>query len=113
MNYNGRKFKALHNSENGEVDSHLIFTYHQIGKILHCKYSGENIVHGQLLGTVDEKGVISMAYQQINRLGELRTGLCLSSPHLNAEGLLEMHEEWQWTSGDKSKGSSVLIEVPH
>ena len=30
--------------------------------------------------------------------------------HLRDDGKLELHEEWQWLNGDKSSGTSVLIQ---
>ena len=34
----------------------------------------------------------------------------LPSMMFNYDGKLELHEEWQWLNGDKSTGSSILVE---
>jgi len=112
MNYNNRTFKPLQVTSNGEVDSHTVFTYVQNGNVLSCSYQGSNIIEGHLLGTVDENGCIQMSYHQINSKGVIQTGICSSIPKVNKDGILELHEKWQWTNGDLSKGESVLIEVP-
>lgn len=39
------------------------------------------------------------------------TGTCNSRPELLKNGKIRLHEEWQWTSGDKSKGKSILEEI--
>ena len=111
MNYNDKKFKPVSNSENGEVSSDMIFHYEQTGKILTCNYQGIKILKGHLIGLVDDVGNINMRYHQINQNGELMTGKCNSRPELLKNGKIRLHEEWQWTSGDKSKGKSILEEI--
>jgi hypothetical protein len=111
ISYNNRKFKPLHSSKNGETSTDTIFHYVQEGHILSATYSGGAIVKGQLLGLVDESGTIDMRYQQVNREGNLMTGVCRSIPEVLGSGKIRLHETWQWTSGDRSKGSSVLEEI--
>lgn len=111
MNYNHKKFKPVSSSENGEVSSEMVFHYEQTGKVLSCTYEGENIVKGQLIGLVDEDGNIDMRYHQISKNGELKTGICRSTPERLANGKIRLHEKWQWTSGDQSEGISVLDEI--
>jgi hypothetical protein len=56
-------------------------------------------------------GSLDMRYHQINMKGELTTGICLSIPKILPNGKIGLHEKWQWTSGDKSSGESVLEEI--
>ena len=111
MNYNNRKFKPLTVSDNGEVSKEIIFHYFQSGNILSCDYAGGSIIKGHLLGKVDANGNIEMRYHQINQAGEIMTGKCKSKPVSLDNGKLKLIEEWQWTSGDQSKGHSVLVEI--
>lgn len=111
MNYNNKKFTAISNTENGETSTETIFLYKQDGNILTSEYSGGKIVKGHLIALVDKKGEINMRYHQVNEKGELMTGVCQSIPEVLANGKIRLHETWQWTSGDKSKGNSVLEEI--
>lgn len=111
MDYNNRKFRPISNSDNGEVSSDMIFHYKQIGTILTCKYEGTKILKGHLIGLVDKNGHIQMNYHQINHDHILMTGVCKSKPELMENGKIRLKEEWQWTSGDKSKGKSILEEI--
>lgn len=111
MNYHNKKFRPVSNTENGETSEETLFQYHQEGNVLTCSYSGGQIISGQLIGLVDESGNIDMRYHQVNRKGELMTGVCHSTPEILPDGRIRLHESWQWTSGDCSKGNSVLEEV--
>lgn len=111
MNYNNKKFRPLQNTKNGETSSETIFHYKQEGNILQSTYSGGKIKTGHLIALVDENGNLDMRYHQINTKGELMTGVCNSTPEILPNGKILLHESWQWTSGDKSKGTSVLEEV--
>lgn len=111
INYDQKRFRPVANSENGEVSAEMIFHYRQEGNVLSCSYQGQHIVLGQLIGLVDAEGQIDMRYQQVNAAGELMTGICRSRPELMANGKIRLHEDWQWTSGDGSKGQSILEEI--
>jgi hypothetical protein len=111
MNYNGKKFGVNNNSENGETTADTIFHYIQEGNILTSNYSGGQIVKGHLIAKVAADGSLDMRYHQINMKGELTTGICLSIPEILPNGKIRLHEKWQWTSGDKSSGESILEEV--
>jgi hypothetical protein len=110
INYNGKIFKPISNTENGETSSETVFHYRQNGNILTSEYSGGKIIKGHLIGIVDENGVIEMRYHQVNDKGELMTGICKSTPEILANGKIRLHETWQWTSGDRSQGRSIIEE---
>ncbi|MFK8060949.1 MAG: hypothetical protein AB8B78_12770 [Polaribacter sp.] len=76
-----------------------------------AEYKGGQIINGHLIGLVDEEGVIEMRYHQVNKKGELMTGICRSKPQIMPNGKIRLYEEWQWTSSDESKGTSILEEV--
>lgn len=111
VNYHNKVFRALSNSENGLVDEEMSFHYQQEGNVLSCTYKGVNILKGQLLGLVNEAGVIDMRYHQIDKEGQLQTGYCRSTPLILEDGRIRLYEKWRWTSGDLSEGNSILEEI--
>ena len=111
INYNNKSFRPISNSENSETTSETVFLYKQNGNILTSTYKCGNIIEGHLIGLVDKFGNITMRYHQVNNKGELMTGICTSKPEINTDGKIKLHENWQWTSGDKSKGTSILEEI--
>lgn len=110
MNYNDKKFRPISNTENGETSSETLFHYKQVGNILTSEYSGGKIKNGHLIGLVDASGKIEMRYHQVNDQDELMTGICISTPEILENGKIRLHENWEWTSGDYSKGSSIIEE---
>jgi hypothetical protein len=110
MNYNGKVFKPLSNTENGETSADTVFHYRQTGNLLTAEYRGGKIRYGHLVGLVDDMGHIDMRYHQVNEKGELMTGICRSTPEILPNGKIRLHESWEWTSGDRSKGASILEE---
>jgi len=107
INYNNRKFRPVSNTDNGEVTTDMVFHYQQTDHILTCTYEGANIKKGHLIGLVDENGDIQMIYHQINKNGEFMTGNCNSIAEEMETGKIRLHESWQWTSGDLSRGNSI------
>lgn len=110
INYNGKIFRPISNTKNGETSSETIFYYKQVDTILTSEYSGGQIKKGHLIGLVDNEGNIEMRYHQVNDKGELMTGICQSKPEILENGKIRLHESWEWTSGDKSKGQSIIEE---
>ncbi|HMP31868.1 MAG TPA: hypothetical protein PKD85_19855, partial [Saprospiraceae bacterium] len=108
INYHDKKFAVTSNTHTGETSSATIFHYHQEGDIVWAEYKGGKIRLGMLIGLVNQEGQIHMRYQQINEHNQMMTGICISSPELLQDGRIRLHEEWQWTSGDFSKGLSVV-----
>ena len=111
INYNGKSFKPVSNSENGETSEETLFKYRQHGNIVTSTYNGGKITSGHLIGIVDEKGNIDMRYHQINDMGIIMTGICRSIPEILPSGKIRLHESWRWTSGDHSIGNSIIEEV--
>ena len=110
INYDNKRFRPLQNTQNGETTVETTFVYRQNGKILTSEYCGGKIQKGHLLGLVDENGNIEMRYHQVNDQGQLMTGICFSKPEILENGKIRLHETWEWTSGDKSKGKSIIEE---
>ncbi len=111
ISYHNKKFRVVSNSENGELDANLVFHYRQVENVLMCEYAGGAVLAGHLLGRVGDDGAIDFSYHQLNQDGELKTGVGFSRPESLPNGKIRLHEEWEWTSGDRSRGASTLEEV--
>ncbi len=110
LNYDGKIFKPVRNTPNGETSDETVFHYRQTGPILTATYTGGRIKSGHLIGLVDSDGKIDMRYHQVNDAGELMTGRCISVPERMENGKIRLHETWEWTSGDHSAGQSIVEE---
>lgn len=108
--YDGKNFIPFKNAENGEVDEETLFTYHQYDNVLWAEYSGGEIIRGNLVGTVDENGELDFYYQHLNEQKHIRIGICHSVPRILENGKIQLTEKWQWLNGDKTKGTSIIVE---
>ena len=109
LNLNGKKFKSISNSKNGEISSSTIFEYRQNGNIIWATYQGGEIIFGTLSGKIENENLI-FNYQHQNFNGELKTGKCESLVEVK-DGKLILNENWEWTCDDFSKGKSTLEEI--
>ncbi len=111
MDYDGKTFRSIENSETGEVSAETVFNYRQKGDLVWAEYSGGEIVFGTLIAKVVAGDCLEMRYQHLNNRGELMTGKCFSTPEILADGRIRLHEKWQWTCGDHSSGNSTIEEI--
>ncbi|SHI07300.1 n-acetylglutamate synthase [Clostridium grantii] len=111
INYNGKIFKAAATSNNGEVNCETTFYYFQEGDIVWAEYNGGSIKKGMLIANIDSNYNLNMRYQHVNEKGGIMTGKCFSKPEILEDGRIRLNEKWEWTSGDFSKGESVIEEV--
>ena len=112
MNFdlNGKIFRSVSNTDNGEVGADTVFRYFQEGNVVTAEYDGGDVVKGHLVANVLPTGQLDMCYHHINSRGEIKIGKCLSTPELTVGGKLKFKEDWQWLSGDMSSGYSEIIE---
>lgn len=111
LNLNNRKFSSIANTNNGDVGSQTVFHYRQEADLVWAEYSGGSIRRGSLIARWVEDGLLEMRYQHLSTDNEFKTGRCLSRPEQMPDGKLRMHEQWQWTSGDQSSGTSIIEEI--
>ena len=111
VEYSGRRFRSVENSETGEVGPETVFNYGQDGDIVSATYGGGGVRSGVLIATVDNEGNLDARYAHVNASGGLMTGECRTTPERLTDGRLRLHEEWRWTSGDGSSGRSVVEEI--
>lgn len=109
VNLNGKQFKSVSSSKNGEVSSETIFEYHQDRNIVWATYKGGGILFGTLSGTIATNRLI-FTYQHQNLEGEFKTGKCESIVE-GINGKVYLKEKWEWTCDDFSKGESILEQV--
>ena len=103
--------RAVSNSKNGQVSSETIFKFSQNHDRLTASYSGGKIEYGQIIGWIDDDGVIDMLYHHMDRDGEIYAGHSVTTPEILPNGKLRLHEAWEWTYGKIGQGSSVLEEI--
>lgn len=111
FNLEGKVFRSVSNTDNGEVDADTRFHYRQAGDIVTADYRGGGIKVGHLIARVLAGGQLDMRYHHLNDKGDFMLGTCLSTPDRLPDGRLRFKEQWQWLSGDMSTGSSEIEEV--
>lgn len=110
LNYDGRTFRSRANSEGGDVDAGTVFHYHQQGPVVWGTYEGGAVRFGTLVAVCGDDGRLDMRYQHVSTDGTVKTGRCLSTPEILADGRLRLHETWEWTEGGAGCGVSVVDE---
>lgn len=115
IDIDGKRFRAVSNSGTGEVGDGTVFHYHQEDGMVWSNYNGGRIIRGHLIGTLVTDGSgdarLDARYHHINNTGAIMTGISSTRIELLPDGKYRLHESWQWTSGDHSKGTSVMEEV--
>lgn len=111
IHFGGRLFRSIETSGNSQVSGQTVFKYDQRDSLITATYSGGDIEYGQLIGIMGEDGFLDFRYHHVGVDGHLRTGQGRSEPKFTKENKLQLHEVWQWTSGDKSSGTSILEEI--
>ena len=111
IDLDGRIFRATENSQSGDVGEGTLFHYHQDGTTVWANYNGGAIVRGHLIATLGPDGTLDMRYHHLNTSADLMTGTCTSRIEALADGSYRLHEDWQWTCGEKKRGNSVLEQV--
>lgn len=111
IDLNDKVFRAVHNSESGEVGGETRFYYQQRGQLVTATYSGGAIRLGQLIAIMLDDGSLDMRYHHLNQDNVMMCGECISMPEVLPDGRIQLRENWRWHSGDALSGESLLIEL--
>jgi len=111
MKLTGITFQALANSSNGTLntDTTMTFVSDDESEIL-GNYHGGTIKTGNVVGRWLDPSTMEMLYHCITVKSELKAGRAIAIFTHDSDGHLHMHLDWQWLTGDQSKGTSHWIE---
>jgi hypothetical protein len=112
VDFDGRRFRTVHNSAAGESGSETVFHYRQKGAVVWATYHGGDVSFGTLLARAASGGRLEMVYQHLNRNGDFRAGRCRARTEILPDGRYRLHERWVWTEGAEGSGRSVTEEIP-
>jgi len=112
LEYEGRVFRSVANSDGGDVSGETTFHYHQRDDLVWATYTGGPVLFGTLLAKVDTFGNLDMRYQHVSVDGTFKSGRCQSRPERLPDGRLRLHERWHWTDGAEGRGISIIEEIP-
>ena len=111
INFHGKTFALLANSENGEVSTETLFLYKQDGELVTADYSGGTIRHGKLIAKQNENGDLEMVYNCLINDGELKSGKAHAKVSINSNEKVQLDLDWEWLDGDRTTGTSTYIEL--
>lgn len=113
MTLAGKTFRAVVNSSNGAIntDTTMSFLSEDERGVLGV-YGGGTIRTGQVVARRRDEWTVEMLYQCVTGSDELKAGRALARFSQATDEPLRMHLDWQWLTGDQSKGTSEWVLEP-
>lgn len=109
MNLSNKIFRLVDNQD-GLAMSDTKMTFSENSAPFIAKYSGDNIVYGNVIVTTSN-GEMKMLYHSLSTNNELAAGKANVHLSVNKFNNLDMTLEWCWLTGDLTSGISKWIEV--
>ena len=106
MNLAGTTFRAVSNSKNGSLNSETEMRFTSDESFVIGSYSGGTIVEGHVLGKWVGESAMEMLYQGATVNGQVQAGRAQARFAKDADDQIHMYLDWQWLTGDQSKGQS-------
>ena len=111
INYDGRRFRPVGQDGADDGEGDRVAVYRQDGDLLWGEFSGGHARRGSLAGTCGADGRLDFAYCMVLDTGEVISGHCASTPHVLADGRIQLDEVWQRYGGHSGDGISRLLEI--
>ena len=111
MNLAGTTFRVVSNSKHGSVNTQTEMRFTSDDGIVIGNYGGGSVVTGQVLGKRAGDSEMEMLYHSVSTSGEMQAGKAHARFALDEEGRMHMYLDWQWLSGDGSRGQSEWVLV--
>ena len=108
ISLDGLIMNAVETDPNGVIGVDTIFNFHQAGNNVHCDYAGGKVLHGYLVGVVNEKK-LKFRYCQLESDGSLNGGAS-NCELIDTNGLTQIVEYFEWESRP-GKGKNVIQEM--
>jgi hypothetical protein len=105
----GRVFRSVANSDDGDVDGETYFWFDQSADLVHAPDAGGTVREGHLVGR-HRGDRLEFRYTHLTVDGATATGRSTDRIETLADGRVRLHEEWEWDSKPGS-GTSVLEEL--
>jgi hypothetical protein len=109
MNLVGKTFRVIANSKGGTINTKTTMTFVSETGPLVGVYSGGTIDSGSVIARRTGELTIEMLYHCLTVAGELQAGHAWGRFDTDADQQLCMHLDWQWLTGDQSKGQSEWV----
>ena len=105
IDYDGRRFSPVGDGP------HPTAHYHQRGDLLWGDFTGGDVRHGCLAGTVSPDDSVVFGYTMVLSDGRTLVGRCRSVPELLPDGRVRFTEHWQRFGDGSGSGISYLEEL--
>ena len=107
MNLAGKTFRAVSNSENGSINGETEIHFSADETFIIGHYSGGTVVTGHVLGKRINDEEVDLLYQGATVEGTIQAGKASAVFEADQQQNIHMYLDWQWLTGDQSKGRSA------
>ena len=111
MNLAGKTFRAVSNSQNGNLNTGTEMRFTSDDGLVVGVYSGGTIAVGHVLAKRINEAELEMLYHGATNEGVHNAGKAHATFSPDNTGCMRMHLDWQWLTGDQSKGQSEWILI--
>ena len=109
MNLKGKTFRAISNSSNGNLNTETEMRFTSDDTVVTGLYSGGTIAIGHVLAKRINELELEMLYQGATKEGVHNAGKAHATFSSDDAGRTHMRLDWQWLTGDQSKGQSEWV----
>ena len=111
MNLAGKTFRAVSNSRNGQLNTDTEMRFVSDGDTIEAVYRGGTIAIGHVLAKRIGERELEMLYHGATTAGAHNAGKARATFAPDDGGRMRMHLDWQWLTGDQSKGQSEWVLI--
>jgi hypothetical protein len=111
VNLAGKTFRAVSNSEKGQLNAETEMRSVSDADVIEGVYRGGTIAIGHVLAKRIGELELEMLYHGATTAGIQNAGKARATFAQDEEGGMRMHLDWQWLTGDQSKGQSEWVLV--
>ena len=108
VNFEGKTFQLVNNSNHGTSEVETRFFYSQIGSIVTAEFAGGSVVKGFIMANY-RPGFLDMVYQLITTDNELKLGKALAKIQMEGNKI-QLDLDWEWLTGSDIAGTSTYLE---
>lgn len=111
MNLAGTIFRAVSNSKHGSINTETEMHFTADEEFVIGNYGGGTVIAGHVIAKHMGDSEIEMLYHSASASGAIQAGKAHGRFALDEDGRMHMYLDWQWLTGDGSRGQSEWLLI--
>lgn len=111
VNFHNKVFQCKSIDNHRDVTNATMFFYKQNGSIVQAKYYGGKVTYGELIGLVNNQGILHVSFNHSNHDSQFVGGVGTFTLETGKGKPWILYGKWTWADGSNCEEKLIMEEI--